>query len=78
MANAKTTKKGKVSHYIVRVKGNESFVGKGAGGTQFANGEAKVASERMAAWFREHPGYEVTEVMEEEKPAEKPTEKPAE
>ena len=73
MANAKTAKKDKVSHYIVKVKNNPNFVGKGAGGTQFSYGEAKVASERMAAWFREHPGYEVTEVMEEE-PAEKPAE----
>ena len=73
MVNAKTTaKKEKADFYIVKVKGNPEFVGKGAGGTQFANGEAKITSERMAAWFREHPGYEVTEVVKEkpEKPAE--------
>lgn len=57
MATAKETK---TTTYIVKVKNNPNFCGIGAGGTQFANGEAKITSERMAAWFREHPGYEVT------------------
>lgn len=50
--------------YIVKVKNNEAFCGVGAGGVQFANGEAKVTSERMADWFKEHAGYEVKEVTE--------------
>ena len=51
----------KVKTYIVTVKNNPNFVGIGAGGVQFANGKAEGVSERMAAWFREHPGYEVKE-----------------
>ena len=51
--------------YIVKVKNNPDFCGIGAGGVQFANGEAKVTSDRMAAWFREHEGYEVTEAKAE-------------
>lgn len=62
MAQAKKTKK-KV--WIVKVKNNPSFVGKGAGGVQFANGAARVESPRMAAWFKEHSGYDVTEIEEE-------------
>lgn len=50
--------------YIVKVKNNENFCGKGAGGVQFANGKAENVSERMANWFKEHPGYEVTEMKE--------------
>jgi hypothetical protein len=48
--------------YIVTVKNNSTFCGVGAGGTQFAQGKAEVASERLANWFKEHPGYEVAEV----------------
>lgn len=59
MATAK-----KVKTYSVTVKNNPNFVGIGAGGIQFANGEAKTTSERMANWFREHPGYEVKEIAE--------------
>lgn len=51
--------------YIVKVKNNENFCGKGAGGVQFANGKAENVSERMANWFKEHPGYEVTEAKTE-------------
>lgn len=66
MNMARSAKKQAVKEYIVRVKGNEKFVGVGAGGTQFANGCATITSERMANWFREHKGYEVEEVLEEE------------
>lgn len=52
-------KKETISHYIVTVDKNPEFCGKGAGGIQFANGEAKVTSERMARWFEEHDGYTV-------------------
>lgn len=54
-------KEEQVKKYIVTVKNNPKFVGTGAGGVQFANGKAEVTSERMARWFREHPGYEVKE-----------------
>ena len=54
------TKKNKT--YIVTVKNNPKFCGKGAGGVQFANGKAEVNSDRMADWFKKHPGYEVEEV----------------
>lgn len=57
MAAAKKTEK----LYTVKVKNNTQFCGKGAGGIQFANGKAENVSERMARWFKEHPGYEVTE-----------------
>lgn len=46
--------------FIVKVKNNPEFCGKGAGGAQFANGEAKITSERLANWFKEHEGYTVT------------------
>lgn len=62
MAQAKTDTKKKA--WIVKVKNNPNFVGKGAGGVQFANGEARVESPRMVAWFKEHQGYEVTEAAE--------------
>lgn len=72
-----TTKKNEkaAKQYVVKVKNNPNFVGIGAGGVQFANGQATVTSERMANWFREHKGYEVQEVAA---PAEAPAdEKPA-
>ncbi len=47
--------------YTVKVTGNPTYCGVGAGGVQFANGQAVITSDRMAAWFREHEGYEVTE-----------------
>ena len=52
--------KATTAKYIVKVKDNPSFCGIGAGGVQFANGQAQISSDRMAAWFREHNGYEVT------------------
>ncbi len=47
--------------WVVKVTANPSFCGVGAGGVQFANGEAVTESGRMAQWFREHNGYEVSE-----------------
>lgn len=47
--------------YMVKVSGNPEFCGIGAGGVQFAKGKAHITSDRMAAWFREHDGYEVIE-----------------
>lgn len=49
----------KVSSWLVKVKNNPDFCGVGAGGVQFADGQATVTSERMADWFAEHEGYEV-------------------
>lgn len=46
--------------FIVKVKNNPNFCGIGAGGAQFANGEAKITNERLANWFKEHEGYTVT------------------
>ena len=51
----------KEKSYTVRVKGNKEFCGKGAGGAQFAYGEAKITDAWLAEWFRTHEGYEVTE-----------------
>lgn len=48
--------------YVVKVTANPDFCGIGAGGVQFAHGTAKIQSKRMAEWFREHEGYEVTEI----------------
>jgi hypothetical protein len=50
-----------VKNYVIKVTTNPDYCGIGAGGVQFANGEAHITSERMAEWFREHEGYEVTE-----------------
>lgn len=55
------TKKATAKTYVVKVKNNPKFCGKGAGGVQFANGKAEGVNERMANWFKEHKGYEVTE-----------------
>ena len=66
MATKKNENKAK--SYTVEVKNNPNFVGIGAGGVQFAQGKAEGVSERMAAWFKEHPGYIVTEEVIEEKP----------
>ena len=48
-----------MAKYTVTVKNNPTFCGKGAGGVQFANGKAEVDSDRMAQWFKTHPGYTV-------------------
>lgn len=54
----KETKKAEA--WIVKVVSNPNYCGVGAGGVQFANGQARTESKRMADWFKEHPGYEVT------------------
>lgn len=69
-------KKGKaVTGYEIRVVGNTEFCGIGAGGVQFAYGKAQITGGRMVDWFREHEGYEVTEIMAE---VEEPPAAPAE
>ena len=57
--------------YLVKIKDNDHFCGIGAGGTQFANGQAVIRDLRMARWFMEHKGYEVTKQGGETPPAEK-------
>lgn len=64
MARASEKKEKGTKKYTVKVTGNPDFCGVGAGGVQFANGTANIASDTMAGWFREHKGYEVTEVQE--------------
>lgn len=61
MAANKTEKK-----YLVKIKTNPNFCGKDAGEIQFAHGEAIIPDCRMVAWFREHDGYEVTEIKEKD------------
>lgn len=64
MKKAKT-----VTGYEIKVKDNPEFCGVGAGGVQFAYGKAQITGGRMVDWFREHEGYEVTEIMAEEEAA---------
>lgn len=59
---AKTKNDSATKQYKIKVKNNPNFCGKGAGGVQFAYGEAVLPGCRMVEWFREHEGYEVTEV----------------
>ena len=51
----------KEKSWIVKITNNPGYCGGGAGGIQFANGQAFIKSERMAAWFKEHKGYKVAE-----------------
>lgn len=68
MASKSKKATNKTTKYLVKVSGNPDFVGIGAGGVQFSYGEATIESPRMAAWFKEHEGYEVTEIVEDEEP----------
>lgn len=63
MATKKTAKKAE-KMFKVTVKTNPNFCGIGAGGVQFAYGQAVISEGRMCEWFKEHSGYEVTEVEE--------------
>lgn len=56
--------------WTVKVK-NPMYCGEGAGGAQFAYGEATITNPRLAAWFKAHDGYTVTEVKETAAKAEK-------
>lgn len=56
---AKRNTEEKNPFWVIKVKDNPKFCGIGAGGVQFANGQAVISSERMAEWFIEHGGYEV-------------------
>lgn len=55
-----------VTGYEVKVASNPDFCGIGAGGVQFAYGKAQITEGRMVEWFREHEGYEVTEITADE------------
>ena len=57
-------KKEEIKKYIVKVPKNPSFCGIGAGGVQFANGQAVVPEGSIVNWFKEHAGYEVKEANE--------------
>ena len=59
-----------VTGYEVKVASNPEFCGIGAGGVQFAYGKAQITGGRMADWFREHEGYDVTEITANEETAE--------
>lgn len=58
---AGTAEMKRADSWLVKVTGNPEYCGIGAGGIQFANGQAVIHSGRMAAWFREHKGYSVSE-----------------
>lgn len=51
-----------VRKFKIKVKDNKSYCGIGAGGVQFAYGEAVIREGVLVNWYREHDGYEVTEV----------------
>ena len=51
----------KTKSWLIKINSSHSYCGIGAGGVQFANGQAVIESERMASWFSEHDGYTVTE-----------------
>jgi hypothetical protein len=48
--------------WTVTVNDNPKFCGEGAGGAQFAHGQAVISNERLAAWFASHKGYTVEPV----------------
>lgn len=59
-------KEKKVTGYEIKVVTNPNFCGLDAGGVQFAYGKALITGGRMVEWFREHEGYQVTEITAEE------------
>ena len=50
--------------YIIKVENNPAYVGIGAGGVQFANGQAIINESPLVNWYKEHAGYVVEEVKE--------------
>lgn len=52
--------------YLIEVKANPNCCEVGAGGVHFAHGKAEITDARMAAWYKEHAGYEVTEIFKDE------------
>lgn len=51
-----------VKQWTVTVKNNPKYCGEGAGGAQFAHGQAIITSERLATWYKAHKGYTVEPV----------------
>ncbi len=56
----------KVKGYVIKVKNRPNYNGIGAGGVQFAYGQATVEGGSIVNWYKEHDGYEVTEILDEE------------
>lgn len=56
----------KITGYEIKVITNPDFCGVDAGGVQFSYGKAQITEGRMVEWFKEHDGYEVTEIVTEE------------
>lgn len=51
--------------YLIKVTNNPKYCGIGAGGVQFANGEAIIGEGTLVNWYKEHEGYTVTEAKAE-------------
>ena len=64
MAETTVKKVSKEKKYKVVNTVNPEFCGIDAGGVQFAHGEAIISEGVMVSWFKEHYGYEVSEVTE--------------
>lgn len=54
-----------MNEYIVTVESNPNYCGEGAGGAQFAHGQARITDKWLAEWFRSHEGYTVEDVATE-------------
>lgn len=52
--------------YLIEVETNPNCCEVGAGSVHFAHGKAEITDARMAAWYKEHAGYKVTEIYEGE------------
>lgn len=61
-----TKNKRKVKGYIITVKNRPNYNGVGAGGVQFAYGQATIEGGTIVDWYKEHAGYEVQEILEED------------
>lgn len=55
-----------VKGYVITVNGRPNYNGIGAGGVQFAYGKATIAGGTIVNWYREHAGYTVEEILEQE------------
>lgn len=62
--NAKN--KRKIKGYIIKVQNRPNYNGVGAGGVQFAYGQATIEGGTIVDWYKEHAGYEVQEILEED------------
>lgn len=62
----KTKNDRKIKGYVITVKNRPNYNGIGAGGVQFAYGQATVQGGTIVNWYKEHAGYEVREILEDE------------